>query len=168
MISAVLLVGCAPGNPDWIALYEQKLDRPIRELNEVPLDNSYEDTHGHLTRMTWATLEDGSTVLLGLPAYGNPPQQVLQRTVVLTEQEWKQYCQQAIGAEEVHGWGWSKASDAVGNNFEVYPQTTPMEAGEIVSIPEPDAPYCEFVFLPEGWELRVIESQGIIKNEQRN
>jgi hypothetical protein len=166
VFGATLLVGCAPGNPDWTALYEEKLGRPIRELNETALNNAYEDTHGNLTRMTWATLEDNSTVLLGLPAYGNPPQQVVERTVVLTQQEWQQYCQQAIGAAEVYGWGWSKASDAVGNTFEVYLQPDPLEPDEVSIIPSPDEPYCEFVFLPRGWELRIIESQGIIKTEQ--
>jgi hypothetical protein len=115
--------------------------------------------------MTWATLEDGSTVLLGLPAHGNPPQQVIDRTVVLAQDEWRQHCQQALGFEEVHGWSWSKASDAVGNTFEVYAQPTPLDPGVVVSLPDPAVPYCEFVFLPEGWELRVVESQGIIKSE---
>jgi hypothetical protein len=165
LTGVLLLAGCALGDPDWIALYEAKLGQPIRDLNEAALNNPYEDTHGNLTRMTWATLADGSTVLLGLPAYGNRPQQVIDRTVILTQAEWRQHCQRAIGAEAVHGWGWSKASDAVGNSFEVYLQPVPLDPGEIVSIPDPDVPYCEFVFLPEGWELRVVERQGIIKTE---
>jgi hypothetical protein len=165
MAGAVLLAGCALNHPDWQALYEAKLGQPVTDLNKAALNNPYEDTHGHLTRMTWATLTDGSTVLLGLPAYGNRTQQVIDRTVILTQEEWRQHCQRALGAQEVHGWGWSKASDAVGNTFEVYPQLTPLDPGEIVSIPDPDAPYCEFVFLPEGWKLRIVESQGIIKTE---
>lgn len=161
---ALLLTNCAPSKPDWSALYAEKLGRPIGELNAAALAQPYEDTHGNLTRMTWATLADGSTVLLGLPAYGNPPQRVVERTVVLTQEEWRQHCQRAIG-RQVHGWSWSKASDAVGNSFEVHPQLTPMEPGRPVVLPDPNAPYCEFVFLPSGWELRIIESQGIIKTE---
>jgi hypothetical protein len=161
----VLLAGCAAGEPDWEALYEDRLGAPIRELNEAALNSAYEDTHGNLTRMTWATLEDGSTVLLGLPAYGNPPQEVTRRTVVLTQAEWRQACREAIGIAEAHGWGWSKASDAVGNTFEVYVQMTPLEPNESMVVPDPDQPYCEFVFLPEGWVLRVVERHGIIKTE---
>jgi len=159
----LMMAACEPltARPDWPALYEQKLGEPIRELNETVLNSRFEDRHGNLTRVTWAQLADGTTALLGLPAFGNPVEQVVERTVVLRQAQWRQLCQNAIGAE-VHGWGWSMAADAVTNVFDVHPSTQPLDPGESVSIPDPAAAYCQFKFTPSGWELRIVQSQGIV------
>ena len=164
LLGAILVgTGCAVGNPDWRVLYARRLGQPIRDVHEAALNAAFQDPHGNLTRISWATLADGSTVLLGLPAAQNPPQRVVERTVVLTQAEWQQLCREAIG-QQVHGWSWNMAKDAVSNTFQIYPSTTPPTNGvDGVRIPEPGQPYCEFAFLPEGWVLRVIESKGVVK-----
>jgi hypothetical protein len=159
----LLVMGCAADAPDWATLYERKLGQPIRELNEAALNSSSQDSHGNLTRISWATLANGSTVLLGLPAAQNPPQRVVDRTVVLSQPEWQQLCQEAIG-QQAHGWSWGTTNDAVSNTFPVYPSTNPLTNGTAgVRIPEANQAYCEFAFLPEGWVLRVIVSKGVVK-----
>jgi hypothetical protein len=164
LASSWLLAACelTPLTPDWEALYAEKLGQPIVELNEAALNTPFQDRHGNLTRLTWAQLRDGSTALLGLPAHGNPVEQVVERTVVLTQDEWQRLCQEALGTE-VYGWGWSAATDAVTNTFDVYASTQPLdEARSVRIIPDPEAPYCQFAFLPQGWELRIVQSQGIV------
>lgn len=90
VLGALLLgIGCAVDVPDWQALYERSLGQPILDLNEAALNSAFQNAHGHLTRMSWAKLADGSTALLGLPAAQNPPQRVVERTIVLRQPEWQ-------------------------------------------------------------------------------
>lgn len=162
--SFLLITGCVAIRPapDWQALYADRLGQPIIELNETALNTAFQDEQGNLTRLTWARLTDGTTALLGLPAYGNPAPQVVERTVFLTQAEWQQLCQDAIG-QPVHGWGWSMVEDAVGNTIDIHPSLQAPTTGRSVIIPDPNAPYCQFAFLPEGWVLRVVRSQGVVK-----
>jgi hypothetical protein len=157
------LVGCTSplGGTDWQARYEAKLDQPIVELNTTVLNSAFQDRNGNLTRVSWARVADGTTTLLGLPAHGNRPEQVVARTVILTQAEWQNLCQTAIG-QPVSGWSWSIASDAVGNTFAVHPTLD----AQATHFPDPDTPYCAFTYTPSGWELLLVQSQGIVKPGQ--
>ena len=162
------LAGCNLATPDWEGEYEAVLGRPIAELNVEALRSEFMDTQGNLTRVSWARLENNELVLLGVPAAGNPPEQVVARTVILTEPEWKQFCADALGRDldEIYGWGWGVAEGTVGNRFDVYPGLEPLDPGESVALPDPDSPYCEFQYLPSGWELHIVENEGIVKSER--
>lgn len=48
------------------------------------------------------------------------------------------------------------ADDAVGNSYTVHPT---LDANATL-LPDPAAPYCQFVYTPSGWEL-LVQSQGI-------
>lgn len=163
----LLLLGCRV-DPNWQALYEEKLGQPITELNETALNSDFMDQQGNLTRVSWAQLADGTRVMLGLPAHGNPPAAVVERTVVLREEEWKQSCLEALGrpAETVSAWGWGVlVENGIGNTITVHFSGEPANGSVSIILPDPAEPYCQFVFLPEGWELRLVQSQGIIKTE---
>lgn len=164
-LALLLLSGCVAISPppDWQALYADQLGQPIVELNETALNRPFQDEQGNLTRLTWARLADGTTALLGLPAYGNPQRQILDRTVILTQAEWQQLCRDAIG-QEVYGWSWLMVEDGVGNTIDIRPNTQPPTEGATGSAPDPYAPYCQFAYLPEGWVLRVVRSQGVVKS----
>jgi hypothetical protein len=146
----VTLVSCSIGaEPQWQALYAERLGQSVRQLDESTLDREYLDpASGALTRVAWAKLQDGSMVLLGLPPHGLAPEEVVERTVVLSEQEWQEACRAALGEEEV--WGWEMNHAHPGNELRIHVNN------------QRDA-YCEFVFLPEGWELRTVQSHGILK-----
>jgi hypothetical protein len=72
--------------------------------------------------------------------------------VVLSQQEWQEACCEALGEEEI--WGWEMSHAHPGNSIPIH-------------INNQRDVYCEFFFLPEGWELRTVQSQGILKPYQR-
>ena len=144
------LVACSLGaEPDWKALYSVRLGQPVMELDESTLDQEYLDpASGALTRVAWARLQNNNMVLLGLPPHGLETEEVIERTVVLLQQEWQEACREALGEEEI--WGWEMNHAHPGNSIPIHVNN------------RRDA-YCEFFYLPEGWELRTVQSQGILK-----
>ncbi len=164
ILLALWSVGCSALNPSppWRSLYEKKLGQPIAELNEAALNSNFQDAKGNLTRLTWARLKDGTTALLGLPAYGNPVDTVVSRTAVLRENEWKQACSQATG-QDFQAWMWMTGKEAVGNTLDVYVASLKSQSTQSVQLPDPSLPYCQFAFLPEGWEIRAVQIKATIK-----
>jgi len=146
----VTLVACSfAAEPDWKALYSERLGRSVMELDESTLGQEYLDpASGALTRAAWAKLRGGNMVLLGLPPHGLDTEEVVERTVVLSEQEWQDACRRALEEEAI--WGWEMNHAHPGNSILIHVNN------------QRDA-YCEFFFLPEGWELRTVQSQGILK-----
>ena len=144
------LVACSFGaEPDWQAIYSERLGQPVKELDESTLDQEYLDpATGALTRVAWARLQNNDMVLLGLPPHGLDLEEVVERTVVLSQQEWQDPCREALGEKEI--WGWEMNHAHPGNSIPVHVNN------------QRDV-YCEFFFLPEGWELRTVQSQGILK-----
>lgn len=137
------------GEPDWEALYSERLGQSIAELDLSTLGQEYLDpASGALTRVAWVKMKNGEMVLLGLPPHGLETEEVVERTVVLLEQEWQDACRQALGEDEI--WGWEMNHAHLGNLIRIHINN------------QRDA-YCQFVFLPEGWELRTVQSQGILK-----
>jgi hypothetical protein len=149
VLLVVVPVACGFASPDWETLYAKRLGQPLVELDDSTLDQEYLDpASGALTRVAWARLQGGTMVLLGLPPHGLDTDEVVERTVVLSEQEWQEACRQALGEEEI--WGWEMNHAHPGNSIRIHVNN------------QRDA-YCEFFFLPEGWELRTVQSQGILK-----
>jgi hypothetical protein len=153
VIAALLIVtlgACSfAGEPDWESLFSERLGQSVMELDESTLGREYLDpASGALTRVAWAKLKNGEMVLLGLPPHGLDTEEVVERTVVLLQQEWQDACREALGEEEI--WGWEMSHAHPGNSI-------PMHVNN-----QRDA-YCEFTFLPEGWELRTVQSHGILK-----
>jgi hypothetical protein len=150
ILLTVTLAACSlAAEPDWKALYAERLGQPVMELDESTLGQEYLDpASGALTRAVWAKLNNGEMVLLGLPPHGLGTEEIVERTVVLPQQEWQDACRQALGEEEI--WGWEMNHAHPGNSIPIYVNN------------QRDA-YCEFFFLPEGWELRTVQSQGILK-----
>jgi hypothetical protein len=149
VLLVVVPVACGFASPDWETLYAKRLGQPLVELDDSTLDQEYLDpASGALTRVAWARLQGGTMVLLGLPPHGLDTDEVVERTVVLSEQEWQEACRQAFGEEEI--WGWEMNHAHPGNSIRIHVNN------------QRDA-YCEFFFLPEGWELRTVRSQGILK-----
>lgn len=148
VLLVLILTGCG-GAPDWQTRYTERLGQQLVDLDESYLDQKYLDpATGSLTRVAWAKLANSETFLLGLPPHGLDPEEVVERTVILREEEWKDACGQALGIDEVWGYEFSHAHH--GNSMPIYVNN------------QRDA-YCEFFFLPEGWELRTVQSQGILK-----
>jgi hypothetical protein len=149
LLIAMLTACSIAGEPDWEALYTERLGQSVAELDRSTLGQEYLDpASGALTRVAWAKLKGGSMALLGLPPHGLDTEEVVERTVVLAEQEWKEACRQALGEEDI--WGWEMNHAHPGNAIRIHVNN------------QRDA-YCEFFFLPEGWELRTVRSQGILK-----
>lgn len=150
VLVAVTLVACGFGvAPDWQARYSERLGQRVIDLDESTLDEEYLDpASGALTRVAWAKLQNGSMALLGLPPHGLGTEEVVERTVVLPEKEWQDACREALGVEEI--WGWEMNHAHPGNSIRIHVNN------------QRDA-YCEFFFLPEGWELRTVQSHGILK-----
>jgi hypothetical protein len=144
------LVACGPGATlDWQARYTERLGHQVVELDDSTLDRKYLDpATGSLTRVAWAKLQDGSMVMLGLPPKSLGTEEAVERTVVLLEQEWQDACRTALGEEEIWGWEMNHAHPV--NSLRIHVNN------------QRDA-YCEFLFLPEGWELRTVQSHGILK-----
>jgi hypothetical protein len=68
--------------------------------------------------------------------------------VVLREETWEQACADALGEAEVQSWRFRHAHR--GNSIRIY-------------INNQHETYCEFFYLPDGWELRTVHSHGIVK-----
>ena len=150
VLAVPFLVGCGlAAGPDWTTLYSERLGREIVDLDETTLGQPYMDpASGALTRVAWARLPGGTMVLLGLPPHGLETEAVVARTVVLSEPEWQSACRQALGVDEI--WGWEMNHAHPGNSIPIHVNN------------QRDV-YCEFFFLPEGWELRTVHSHGILK-----
>jgi hypothetical protein len=150
LLLVLTLAGCGFGaTTDWTARYSERLGRQVVELDETTLEQDYRDPNsGALTRAAWARFRDGNMALLGLPAHSLDAGQVIERTVVLTQEEWQPACANALGEDEV--WGWGLPHEHQGNAIRIY-------------LNNQRDRYCEFAFLPEGWELRTVESHGILK-----
>lgn len=150
LLLIVMLGGCSfAAKPDWQALYSERLGQPVKELDGSTIDQEYLDpATGALTRVAWARLQNNEMVLLGLPPHGLKTEEVIDRTVVLSQDEWQEACREGLGEEEI--WGWEMSHGHPGNSLRIYVNN------------ERDS-YCEFFYLPEGWELRTVYSQGILK-----
>ena len=160
-----LSLSACGGEPDWRALYSEKLGQPVEQINTAVLNTDFQDDRGNLTRVGWARLANGEEVFLGLPAHGNPPAVVVERTVVLTGEEVRQRCRDAFSDQDVGGTGSTVPDQAVSNTVTVQPGFN-RPTGEGVGVgPDPEIGYCEFAYLPGGWEFRVAQRQGIIKSE---
>ncbi len=105
LLVAILTVFGGILKPNWRSLYSEHLNRQVIALDESFINREYYDTveGGTLTRVAWAKLDDGTMIFLGLPSYGLSPKEVINRTVILTQQEWKQACENAFG-EKIMGW----------------------------------------------------------------
>jgi len=149
LCGVVLLGGCTT-ETDWQALYTEKLGQRVVELDEAYLDREFVDPieSGSLTRAAWAKLAGGEIVLLGLPPYGLEAQETVQETVVLFPEMWRNACSDALGEPKAEGWRMPHAH--LGNAIRIY-----------VGNRQDD--YCQFYFLPEGWELRTVHSYGLLK-----
>lgn len=135
--------------PDWEALYAERLGQSVAELDTSTLGQEVLDpASGALTRVAWAKLQNNEMALLGLPPHGLGIEEVVERTVVLSQQEWQEACREALGEEEI--WGWEMSHAHPGHSIPIY-------------INNQRDVYCEFLFLPEGWELRTVQSHGILK-----
>jgi hypothetical protein len=148
---------------DWKALYNDKLGQPVTEINAASLNSDFVDSNGNLTRIAWARLADQHIVLLGLPAHGNPTQQVVEDTVVLSQEEFTERCRDAFQHEDINNLNWTATDEPQGNTFLVHPTFQRPNREGVLSAPDHQIGYCEFAFLPEGWKFRVVQSQGIIK-----
>jgi hypothetical protein len=150
----VMLVACSfDVEPHWQALFSERLGQPVKELDKSTLGQEYLDpASGALTRVAWARLKNGEMVLLGLPPHGLDTEEVVERTVVLVQQEWQDACRDGLGEDEI--WGWEMSHAHPGNSIPIH-------------INNQRDVYCEFFFLPDGWELRTVESQGILKPFQQ-
>ena len=154
VLIALCVAGCG-STPDWQALYVERLGQQIKELDTSYLNRAFKDPveSGSLTRVSWARLRNGETVLLGLPPYSQVErlgaEVVVERTVVLKQETWRDACARALDEEEV--WGWRMPHAHRGNSIRIYVNN------------RRDA-YCEFFFLPQGWELRSVHSHGILKS----
>lgn len=144
-----LLYGCNT-EPDWQALYSEKLGQQVVELDDAYLDREFTDPmeSGSLTRAAWAKFEGGEIILLGLPPHGLEPREVVEQTVVLRPEAWRDACGDALGEADVEGWRMPHAHR--GNAIRIY-------------VGDRHDAYCQFYFLPEGWELRTVQSYGVIK-----
>jgi len=165
LIATLALGGCGTLRADWKALYSAKLGQPIESINTAALNAPYKDNQGNLTRVAWAKLGDGSTALLGLPPHGNDAQDVAERTVVLLQDEWEPHCRQAFPDRTVRGVSHPAGNSAYGNTFVITPGfAEPAGEGESTTFSR-ENDYCEFAFLPNGWEFRVVQNEGIIKTD---
>ena len=157
VIAALLIVtlgACSfAGEPDWESLYADRLGQSVAELDTSTLGQEVLDpASGALTRVAWARLQNNEMALLGLPPHGLGTEKVVERTVVLLQQEWQDACREALGEEEI--WGWEMNHAHPGNSIPIH-------------INNQRDVYCEFFFLPEGWELRTVQSHGILKPYHR-
>jgi len=150
VLFSISLSACALGpTPQWEKLYSEHLNQTVLELDRSTINEEYlNPASGALTRAAWARVRGGDTILLGLPPHGLDPDEVVQRTVVLNEDEWRSACGQALGVDEV--WGWEMNHAHPENSIQFH-------------INNDRDTYCEFFFLPEGWELRTVQSHGILK-----
>jgi hypothetical protein len=147
LLTVTLAVSGCRTSPDWRALYSERLGRDIVEIDTAYLGREFQSPRGALTRTAWAKLGNQEMVLLGLPPHGFDPVEVVEKTVVLEQQEWKDACAQAIDEEL---WAWRIPHEHAGDSIRIY-------------VNNEHEDYFELFFLPEGWELRRVVSHGIIK-----
>jgi len=149
VISLLVMTSCE-SSPDWAALYSERLGKPVSELDESTLGEQFVDPveSGALTRAAWVKFPDATMALLGLPAHGFEPEEVVERTVVLAQEEWQRACADALGVDKVEAWRLPHAHHS--NSIRIY-------------LNNQNDSYCEFFFLPGGWELRTVHSEGIVK-----
>lgn len=147
-VAMLIISGCATAQ-DWKPLYSAQLNRTVVDLDESFINREFKDDTegGSLTRVAWAKLDDGTMVFLGLPPHGTSQQDMVGRTVVLAEEEWKTACGEASGEQVT---AWTVPQEHRGNAIRVYPNN------------RTDA-YCEFYYLPRGWELRTVQVNSVLK-----
>lgn len=149
IVTLLVVSGCAPAT-DWKAQYAEYIGEEIVEIDSEILNEKFldETERGTLTRTSWARLNDNRILFLGIPAYGLDVQTTVERTVTLNQKEFTQACAQAFGDQTVESWRFPHSHR--GNSLRVYLNGRNQD-------------YCEFFYLPSGWELRTIRSQGIVK-----
>jgi hypothetical protein len=156
-------------NPDWIALYEQKLGQPIEELSEAPLVVRLEADGWDHVRITSVDLEDGTMLLIGLPAANqDSPEDIVESSVMLRLDDARERCQKALDPRE-YSWGWDGSVDEETTRFVIQatPWTPWKDVGdgiirESLAISSPTDPYCELVF-SDQWQLNVVQPVGVIE-----
>ena len=146
-------------SPDWIALYEQKLGRPIKEIEEAPLIARLEADGWDDPRITSVDLKDGTMLLLGLPeAVAASPQRIVERTLVLDVDNAKQRCQDELEIKEYAGLRYYLDPEET-NTFLIYvarwTETTDETPGHRTSTSSPTDPHCELEFTDQWW-LNVV------------
>jgi len=153
LLVAILTVFSGILKPDWRNLYSKHINRQVMEFDESFINQEYYDIAegGTLTRVAWAKLDDGTIIFLGLPPYGPNPEEVINRTVILTQEEWKQACENAF-EEKITGWWF--IHEHRGNSLRV-------NVANVDQV-QPNS-YCEFYYLPNGWELRKVRISEVIK-----
>jgi hypothetical protein len=146
----LLISGCAP-RVDWKTRYSEYVGGTIVKIDTTVPEEAFldETEHGSLTRATWAKLDNGRFLFLGLPTHGLDPQTTVERTVILNQQEFTEACAQAFGDQGIEGWRFPHSHR--GNSLRIYLNGRNQD-------------YCEFFYLPNGWELRTVQSQGVIKS----
>ncbi|MBV9788152.1 MAG: hypothetical protein JOZ51_08265 [Chloroflexi bacterium] len=151
--------------PDWIALYEQKLGRPIEEIEEAPLIARLEADGWDDPRITKVRLKDGTMLLLGLPQ-DNPfsAKDIIENSVVLDVADAEQRCYEELEIRDFAG-GWSGLDSEQTNTYVIrassWLETTDETTGERTSISSPTDPYCELEFTYQ-WQLSVVKPVGVI------
>lgn len=150
LVLLMLALPACSSSPNWKELYSEHLGLPIQAIDQSTLDKEFLDPveAGTLTRVAWAQLQDGSMIFLGLPPHGIETERVLERTVVLREDEWQSACAAALGIQEVNAW--RIPHEHLGNAIRAY-------------LNNENDRYCQFLYLPNGWELRAVEVEGVIK-----
>lgn len=151
-------------NVDWIALYEQKLGRPIEELSEAPLVARLEAEDWTQPGITIAGLKDGTTLLLGLPqAYRPSPEHIVEKTIVLDMEDAKQRCEESLEPKQ-YGWIWHSSVEEETNTFQINP--VPVRSEEEIRLLDSDPfrreSYCELEFV-DKWQLNVVNPVGVIE-----
>ena len=159
LVLLVSLTGCQLWEtaPDWQAYYEAKIGQPLTLVNEAAVHAAWREQSAEHQRVTRARLADGTTTFLGLPPRQQDPQHLVDATIPLPQDQWRQACQQAVGTE-ITLWNWSGRTDTITDYVDVYVSTrTPPDA---VFAPDPAEPTCRFVFAGGGWYLELVHDHG--------
>lgn len=145
--------------PDWAALYEQQLGRPILELEEKFI-NAKAPIFGEVpTRIAEVEFKDGSSGVLGIPAHSRwaSASQIVASTVLLPMADLRQQCDAMFG-QKADSWGRSYDPDELTTIYQITPRVAKLQAdGSRISSSEPDDPYCAFEFTGQTWESRFID-----------
>lgn len=151
-------------SPDWIALYEQKLGRPIEEISEAPLMARLEADKWDDPRITSAHLKDGTTLLLGLPR-DNPrsAEEIVESSVVLDLDAAQQRCEEQLEPNQ-YGWSWRSSVEEETNTFQInaLPARSKEEARRLYDDPLHRDPYCELEFTDQ-WRLSMVKPVEVIE-----
>lgn len=144
--------------PDWAALYEQQLGRPILELEEKFI-NAKAPIFGEVpTRIAEVAFKDGSSGVLGIPAHSRwaSASQIVASTVLLPMADLRRQCV-AIYGRETDNWSWSIPEKPT-NIFKITPTPWKLQAdGSKISSNEPGDPYCEFEFTGKTWRPILVD-----------